>query len=47
MRDTTFILIGREGIKIQIKEFRGKKYESIKLGNTIVKHNGNKHTRLW
>jgi len=46
MRDTTFILIGRGDIRIQIKEFLGKRYESIKLGNTIVKPNGNKHTRV-
>jgi hypothetical protein len=46
MKDIIFILIGEGVIKIQIKEFRGKKYESIKIGNTIVEHNGNKQTRL-
>jgi hypothetical protein len=46
MRDTIFTPIGIEGIKIQIKEFRGKKYVNSKLGSITEKLNGNKHTCL-
>jgi hypothetical protein len=46
MRDTIFTLIGRGVIRIQIKEFRGKKYVNSKLGNITEKLNGNKQTRM-
>ena len=40
MKGTIFILIGKEVIKIQIKEFRGVKYVNIDHGNTTEKDSG-------
>jgi len=40
MRDIVSILIGEEVIKIRIKQFRGKRYESTRHGSITEKLNG-------
>jgi hypothetical protein len=40
MRDIVSILIGEEVIKIRIKQFRGKRYESTRHGSITEKLSG-------
>jgi hypothetical protein len=46
-RDTIFTLIGKEVIKILIKEFHGRRYESTKHGSIIEIHSGNMDDSRW
>ena len=46
-RDTIFILIGKEVIKILIKEFHGRRYVSIEHGSIIEIHSGNMDDSRW